>query len=312
MQTWEVVIIGGGAAGMSAALILAQARRSVLVIESNEPRNRFDNHQHGYLTRDGLDPAELVAIGRGEAERYGAVVRRAKVMQAAGESGAFTLELDDGDTVQAQRLIVATGIRDVLPDVDDIDRLWGDAVFHCPYCHGCEIGEKRVGVLAVGEESIAEAHLLLQWADNVDLLLNDAVEPTDAQRTALAERGIACVPGKVAAAEVEGNELAAVLMNDGTRHELDQLLICPDTKPNREVLDQLRVTVSSEPDDECLWVPSDDAGLTDVPGVWVAGNLRDGNAQVIDAAAQGLKTAIAVNADLTAELVKRLEGASDK
>lgn len=308
MQTWEVVIVGGGVAGMSAALILAQARRRVLVLESGEPRNRFDDHQHGYLTRDGMDPAELVAIGRAEAERFGAVVRQATVTDATGRSGAFALTLQDGERVEAQRLIVAAGIRDILPEVEGIEPLWGSSVFHCPYCQGCEVGDQVVGVLAAGEESIAEAHLMLQWADNVVLLLNDAVDPSPQQRDALASRGIPCIEGKVVACETESERLVAVRLASGDRHELDQLLIAPDAHPNRELLDRLGVTVSAQPDDDGLWVPSDDSGRTGLPGVWVAGNLRDGNAQVIDAAAQGLKSAIAVNGDLTAELVRELEG----
>lgn len=307
MENWDVVIVGGGASGMSAALILAQARRTVLVLDGGSPRNRFDDHQHGYLTRDGMDPAELIAIGRGEAEQYGAVVRRAEVTGVTGESGAFHLSLKDSASIASQRLLIATGIRDELPDVEGIEKLWGDAVFHCPYCHGCEIGEKVVGVLAVGEESIAEAHLLLQWANHVVLLLNDACEPSSGHLKALDKRGIRCVAGKVVACEIEGDELASVRLADGSHVVLDQLLIAPETTPNRDLLDELGVTVLEKPDKDGMWVPTDDSGLTDVPGVWVAGNVRDGNAQVIDAAAQGLKSAIAINADLTADLVKRLE-----
>lgn len=209
--------------------------------------------------------------------------------------------------MRAQRLLIATGVHDELPAVEGLERFWGDAVFHCPYCHGCEIGRRRVGVLAVGDESVAEAHLLLQWAGDVVLLLNEAVTLDESQESALRERGIAWAAGKVATLMTDGDSVTGVRMTDGSVTPLDQLLICPTTRPNRELLDQLDVTVRDSQDDDGMWVPSDDSGLTDVAGVWVAGNVRDGNAQMIDAAAQGLKAAIAVNADLTAELVRSLE-----
>lgn len=216
----------------------------------------------------------------------------------------FRLSLSDGSEVVARRLLVATGLVDELPDVEGLERWWGHEVFHCPYCHGVEIPpEALVGVLGAGEDSVAEAHLLLQWAERVLLLTNDVLEPGPEDLAGLEARGIDVVHGKVVRTLAEGDRLTGVVLEDGTEVGLDELHVCPTVHVRRELLDQLGVQIRSEPDDHGLLIPSGDAGGTDVEGVWVAGNVRDCNAQVVDAAAQGLKAAVAINASLAQERV---------
>ena len=311
---WDVIVVGGGAGGLSAALILAQARRAVVVVDAGRPRNRFDDHMHGYLSRDGLDPAELVRIGRSEAERFGAVVRSARAVNAIARTKRplrFEVELDDDSTLTGRRLLIATGLRDVLPAIAGIEPWWGSAVFHCPYCSGCEVGGKAVAILACGPESIDEAHLMLQYTDSVVLLTNQVIRVPAKRRRGLETRGVRIVDGPVVAISTgRGGQFRGVVHADGTVTGCDHLLVSPATTPRRDLLDALGVTINAEPDEECILVPSDDSGLTSVTGVYVAGNVRDGNAQVIDAAAQGLKAAIAINADLTAETVRHVEARS--
>lgn len=312
-QTWDVIIVGGGAAGLSAALILAQARRAVLVVDAGETRNRFDDHLHGYLTRDGLDPTELVRLGREEAERFGAIVVRSRAVRArVVESGRrFEIELDEGDVVAGRRLLLATGIRDELPDVAGISQDWGAAVFHCPYCSGTEVTGRTVAILACGPESVAEAHLMLQYTDSVVLLTNDCLTVPEAGRQGLSARGIRIVEGRVTAARHRPDlTFTGVVHEDGSETDCDFLLVSPTTHPLRHLLDAVGAKVHKEPDKDGILVPSDDSGLTSAPGVWAAGNVRDGNAQVIDAAAQGLKAAIAINADLVHETIEHVESAS--
>lgn len=323
--TCDVAVVGGGAAGLSAAVILAQAGRNVLVLDSGETRNRFDTRMRGFLSRDGLPPSELVELGRAEVERYGGVVVSARVLGAKavdGPTGAadtaedtltgptrFELSLDDGRSVRARRLLLAMGLVDELPDVEGLPDFWGGAVFHCPYCRGCELTDETVAVLASGPESVAEAHLLLQWADDVVLLTNDTLTLGEGQLRGLAARGIPVIDGKVVGVKGESRDrLTAVVFADGGEMPCQALLVAPTTHPRRALLDDLGVQVNDEPDEESVLVPTDSGRATTVRGVWVAGNLRDGNVQVIEAAADGLRAAIAINADLTKEDVEALSG----
>lgn len=305
---YDAVVVGGGAAGLSAGLVLAQAQCHVAVIDAGEPRNRYEAHMHGYLSRDGMPPTELLGLGRREVQEAGGELVDGLVVGAEveGDEDAprFTLRTQDGRTLRTRRVVVATGLTDELPDVEGLGPYWGHAVFHCPYCHGVEITDDLVvGVLATGPGSVLEAHLLLQWARTVVLLAHDRVEPTAEDRTGLAARGIRLVEGQVVAVEGDGERLTAAVHADGTRTPLDELLVSPTTHVHREVLDLLGAEVLDECDENGVIVPTDDCGLTSVPGVYAAGNVRDTNAQVVDAAAQGHKTAIAVNASLTQERV---------
>lgn len=302
---YDLIVIGGGAAGLSAALVLAQGKCSVLVIDSGKARNCFDDHMHGYLSRDGMPPEELLEMGRDEVRRFGGEVRSGRVARVAavGEPGRprFDVVLDEGGQLRAKRLVIATGITDTLPPVDGIGEFWGGAVFHCPYCHGAEIEpETVVGVLGCGPESIAKAHMMLQWANRVILLLNDKVELDDEAHRALTTRGIEIVEGQVSAVEVQEGTIVGARVGDGVV-ALDELLVAPESHPNRELLDQLGVRVLDEADDLGTLVECDASGCTEVEGVWACGNVRDSNAQVINAAGQGVRAAIAINASLTEE-----------
>lgn len=304
---YDLIVIGGGAAGLSAALVLAQGKCSVLVLDSGRARNRFDHHIHGYLSRDGMPPSGLLEVGRDEVRRFGGEIRSGVVSQveSVGKPGhpRFRVVLDDGEELRAKRLVIATGINDTLPPVHGLEEFWGGAVFHCPYCHGAEIEPDTViGVLGCGPQSIAKAHMMLQWADKVILLLNDKVELSDDDRRALTHRGIEIVEGPVTALEVRGGTIVGARVSDGVV-DLDEMLVAPESRPNRELLDQLGVTVLDEADDLGTLVECDPSGCTEVEGVWACGNVRDSNAQVINAAGQGVRAAIAINASLTEEHV---------
>ncbi|GHG50651.1 oxidoreductase [Flavimobilis marinus] len=311
-QTYDVVVIGGGPAGLSGAVALARARRSVLVIDSGAPRNTAAEHVHGYLGLEGIAPSELLARGRDEVTRYGGEVLAGEVTDVVGpaeasDAGPFTVRLADGRSVEARRLLVATGTRDGLPDIPGLAELWGRDVLHCPYCHGWEARDKKIGVLVTAPTSVDEALLLRQWSDDVTLYTHDTPLPDDAQRARLQARGVRIVEGEVTGVVTGADgRLSGVRLAGDTEHvePCEALVVTPIIVARAEFLDVLSPEARTEAhDDEPLaWrlIGAGD-GATDVPGIWVAGNVAQVEAQVVTSAAMGLRAAVAINADLVRE-----------
>ena len=298
-DSYDVVVVGAGAAGLSGALALGRARRSVLVVDAGEPRNAPAGHVHDYLGREGTPPGELLAQGREEVARYGVEVEAGRVTVAVPERHGFAVRLEDGRAVQARRLLVATGLVDVLPDVPGVHEQWGGTVLHCPYCHGWEVRDGAVGVLGSGPLGVHSSLLWRQWTADVTYFVHTAPAPTDEEREQLAARGIRVVEDRVAAWEDGGVRLVS-----GELVARTALVVAPVLTARSAVLEHLGVAaedvvmgghvVGSQ-------VPADPTGLTAVPGVWVAGNVADVLAQVVGAAAAGLQAAAALNADLVSE-----------
>ena len=299
-ERYDVVVIGGGAAGLSGALTLSRARRSVLVVDAGEPRNAPAGHVHNYLGREGTPPAELLAIGRGEVESYGGTVVSGRVTGLEREDDGFRVDLDGGGTVRARRLLVATGLVDDLPDLPGVAERWGSTVLHCPYCHGWEARDSAVGVVSTGPMGVHAATLWRQWTDDVVLFVHTGAEPTDEEHERLAARGVRVVRTQVAG--LEGG--ADVRLVDGELLARDAVVVATRMVANAELLAGLGTTpVPMEMHGAVLgsYLPADPMGRTDVPGVWVAGNAGDLSAQVIVAAAQGLRAGAMINADLVEE-----------
>src|SRR4051794_4523931 len=305
MDRYDVVVAGGGAAGLSGALALARAGRAVLVVDAGEPRNAPAGHVHNYLGREGTPPAELYGIGRAEVAGYGGEVAAGTVTSAARrEDGGFDVGLADGRTVGARRLLVTTGLVDELPDVPGLAERWGRDVLHCPYCHGHEVRDEPIGVLGSNGFVVHQALMWRQWSDDVVLFRHTAPEPTAEEAEQLAARGIAVVEGAVAGLEVAGDRLTGVRLVDGAVVPRAAVVVSPRFTTRSQLLTALGLdTEQVEMGGVVLGsaVPADPTGATAVPGVWVAGNVTDLRAQVIGAAAGGLSAAAQINADLIAE-----------
>ncbi len=305
LATYDVVVVGGGAAGLSGALTLGRARRSVLVVDASEPRNAPASGVHGFLTRDGTNPSELLEAGRAEARRYDARVIEGRVAWAAAVEGGFTVDLEDGRRVGARRLLVTTGLVDELPDVPGLRERWGRDVLHCPYCHGWEVRDLPIGVLALNSWAAHQALLFRQWSADVTLLLHTASRPTDEEAEKLAARGIAVVEGEVASLEIVEDHLAGVRMGGGEVVALRALAIMPRVVTRTEMFKGLSLETTGHPSGLGEHVETDATGLTEVPGVWVAGNVADLAETVVGAAAAGVRAGAAINADLIAEDTER-------
>ncbi|MEU3436639.1 NAD(P)/FAD-dependent oxidoreductase [Streptomyces sp. NPDC006863] len=311
-QRYDVVIVGGGAAGLSGALTLARARRSVLVIDAGEPRNAPASHIHNYLGRESTPPAELLAIGRGEAAGYGAEIVEGRVASAErlpgdgdGDGGqGFRVVTEDGRSVEARRLLVTTGLVDELPSVPGLAERWGREVLHCPYCHGREVADRPIGVLATGPLAVHQALMWRQWSDDVTLFLHTGPEPTEEEYEQLAARGVAVVDGEVAGLEIADDRFTGVRLASGRVVPREALVVQARFVARSAVLESLGLKpVPQEMGGVVIgsYIPADPTGATEVPGVWAAGNVTRLTEQVIGAAAAGLMAGGAVNGDLIAE-----------
>jgi thioredoxin reductase len=311
-QRYDVAVIGGGAAGLSAAVALGRARRSVIVLDDGSPRNAPADGVHNFLTRDGMPPAELLAAGRKEAEQYGALIVRAEAAAARRAGDGFEVTTGDDETILARRLIVTTGLTDELPDVPGLRELWGRDVVHCPYCHGWEVAGRPIGVLASGPLAVHQALLFRQWTDDLALFTHTAPPPTPEQAEQFAARDIRIVTGPVERLETVDGRLTGVRMKDGSFIARDVVVAGPRMVARSALLRSLGLhpvphPLGAEAGD---FIESDQTGLTGVPGVWVAGNVTDLSAQVITAAAQGLTAGATVNWDLVTEETERAVGAA--
>ncbi|MFC7530820.1 NAD(P)/FAD-dependent oxidoreductase [Actinoplanes sp. GCM10030250] len=299
MSQYDVAIIGGGAAGLSAALVLSRARRKVLVLDAGAPRNAPATHMHGYLSRDGLPPGELLAAGRKEVQHYGGEIVDGTVDSSApGGRGGFQVTLAGGQRISARRLLITTGLRDELPDIPGLRERWARDVLHCPYCHGYEVRDRRLGVLGGTPGAVRYAQIVRQWTHDLVYFARPGTL-TAAERTQLAARAIGVVEGTVEHLVLDGDRLRGVQMDDGCVVPRDALFVPPRFAPNDHLLTSLGCDVTEDG-----WVKTDPAGRTSVPGVWAAGNVVDPRAQVITAAGAGSAAAIALNADLVDDDVR--------
>jgi thioredoxin reductase len=300
-ETLDVIVVGGGAAGLSGALNLSRARRSVLVIDAGEQRNLPAEAVHGLLARDGTPPAELVRQGRAEVERYGGSVLDARVAALGGSAGDFAVALENGRELRARRLLVTTGLVDELPDIPGLREQWGHDVVHCPYCHGWEIRDLPIGVLGTNHMAVHGAQLFRQWSADLTLFLHRAPAPTDEELEGLHARGIRVVEGEVAALETSGGRLTGVRMAGGEVVPRRALAVAPRFVARSGLLAGLGLEPTEHPSGTGERIEGDMLGTTSVPGVWVAGNVADPMAWVSSASHQGAMAGAAINNDLIAE-----------
>ena len=295
MTDFDVVVIGGGAAGLSAALVLSRARRRVLVVDSGKPRNAPASEMHGFLSRDGFPPNDLLELGRKEVVGYGGQIVDAAVERVERDGSSFQVRLDSGLLVSARRLVVSTGLRDELPELPGLRERWARDVLHCPYCHGFEVRDQVLGVLGWAPGAAAYAQIVRQWSDDV-VYFASGTPLTATEREQLEVRTVTVVDGTVKRVVVDHDQLRGVELGDKRMIEIDALFVPPRFVPN----DHLLVELGCELDDDG-WAITDATGRTSVAGVWAAGNLTNPRAQVITAAGEGSAAAIAVNADLVSD-----------
>jgi len=293
----EVIVIGGGAAGLSAAVALARSRRSVLVIDAGQPRNAPAEGVHNFLSRDGIAPRDLTAAGRAEVRHYGGAVRDGRATTAERIDGGFAVNLSDGSRVTARRLVVTTGVVDELPDIDGLREFWGRWVLHCPYCHGWEVRDQPIAVIATSPASVHQALLFSQLTDEITLVEHSFVPDAEA-RSLLAGAGVTVLEASVQRVEAEGSSINGLRLENGSLLPVRAVVVSPRSVAHGSLLTSLGIETVPHPSGFGDYVEVDPLGQSAVPGVYLAGNVTDLSAQVMGAAAAGTRAGAAVNIDL--------------
>jgi thioredoxin reductase len=296
---YDVVVIGGGPAGLSAALMLGRCRRSVLLCDLGQPRNRRASALHGYLTRDGVAPPELNELGRGELPRYRVEVRQLGVTNAHQvDSGGYRVSLADGTHEDAKFLLIATGVVDDIPGVTGFEECYGRSVFHCPYCDGWEWRERRLGVFGGAAGGTHLSLALKTWSTDVVLCTNGA--RVDMQRRErLARNGVTLHTGKIDHLEHTDGRLTAVVLASGDRIPRDVMFFTTGQHPQSPLATALGCRLTHRGT-----VQTGSLCNTNVPRVFVAGDASRDAQFVVVAAAEGVKAAVAINQALQAEELK--------
>jgi len=293
----DVIIVGGSYAGLAAALQLGRARRSVLVLDGGQRRNRFVSASHGFLGQDGTSPNEIAARGKAEVLAYPTVEwRDALVTELQATAGGFVVQSASGPH-RARRLIVATGVIDELPSIAGVAERWGKSVFHCPYCDGYELARGRLGVLATSPPSIHYSQVVADWSapGQTTLFLDARVEPSPEELSELGAAGIAIEREKVVAAE--GPEPGIVLrLQDGRTSALAGLFVMPRTRLPGGFAEQLGCELEQGPAGP--FFKTDDSKETSVPGVFACGDAALAKGSVSFAVADGVRAGIGAHQSL--------------
>ncbi|SHM26734.1 NAD(P)/FAD-dependent oxidoreductase [Rhizobacter sp. OV335] len=304
----DAVVIGGSFAGLSAALQLARARRTVAVIDDGAPRNRFAARSHGFFAQDGTPPLQLIAAARERVQAYptvqfvsGRALRARRVDDGNGDGDGgrqFSVSLDDGRTLAARRLLLAIGVQDTFPDIDGLAPRWGASVLHCPYCHGYEEAGRRLGVLSAGPASVHHALLIKEWGPTTLLLNGQPLADDEARR--LRAHGVAIEPAVVQALEGPLPRLSAVRLADGRSLPLEALFVAPRVRIGHELVDSLGCELIDGPFGPMLRV--DELKQTSVPGVYAAGDAAHLRHNATFASADGVLAGVSMHHSLIAGL----------
>ena len=294
-EIYDVIIIGGGPAGLSAAMVLGRCCRKVIVYDGGKPRNRFSSHLNGYLTRDGISPLEFIELARKELDKYGTKLIFEEATKIEKKNNYFEVQIEDGTIHRSRKLILATGVRDNIPQIKNIDKYYGVSVHHCPICDGLQYKDKAIGVMGPAGNCINLALQLLQWSENISVFTAEHIDYSEEKVKLLEDHKIKIVEGTIKELN-GGNKLSKVVMDDGREIFCDALFIATGYEPASKLFSDIGCRTS-----ETGEVYVNHSQESNVKGVYIAGDVCKDMKLVIISAAEGAKAAVAINKKLTEE-----------
>lgn len=296
MKRYDVIIVGAGPAGLNAALVLGRCRHSVLMFDSGQYRNSVSHAMHGFLSRDGFPPSELLRVGREQLQPYGVEIHEGEIKNVTKGEQGFELTNAQGQVFACRKLLLATGIVDNLPELEGFDELYGMSAFHCPYCDGWENRDKRIVAYARGPEIADFALTLHAYTEDLIVCTDGPAEISDEERMQLTRNKIPLIEKPVARLEGTAGQLARIVFADGELIERDSLFFHLGQKQRSQLAAQLGCKVSNE-----KGAKTDEKKATNIPDVFIAGDATRDVKQVIVAAAEGVKAAFEINTELRDE-----------
>jgi len=290
---YDVIIVGGGPAGLSAALVLGRSRRKVLVCDTGRPRNAKAEAMHGYLTRDGINPLDFLQAGREELKNYNVLIESREIIEIKPGSESFEVTDTGGEKLLAKKILIATGIVDMIPDIQGIDELYGKSVHHCPYCDGWEVRDKRLAVCAKGKAAYMLSYSLKTWSDDVILCTNGFTYMRSIDKEKLKEGGIRVMTGRIRQLEGKKGMLQKIIFENGDSIERDAMFFSSGQFQRSGLAGQLGCRFSNNG-----YIRTTRKQQTNINGVFVAGDVSKDIKFVVVAAAEGAKAAVAINISL--------------
>lgn len=292
-ELFDVIIIGGGPAGLSAALILARCLRKIMLFDHGKPRNMKSHASHGFLSRDGENPLELLRISRAQLDQYNIPIKSVEIVDAKKEEN-FRVTDEKGEVYYSKKLLIATGLKDLLPRIEGIDKFYGKSVFHCPYCDGYENRFSKLAAYGYHKSAVGLAMSLTNWSEDV-IIFTDGQELRDKDYRKLEFRNIQIVQSKVIGLEGE-DYLENIVLENGERINRNALFFSTDQYQRSHLADELGCNFAKN-----NVVQTDEFQQTNIPGLYVAGDAAKDVQLIVMAAAEGAKAAVVINKSLQKE-----------
>lgn len=295
-MTYDAIIIGGSFAGLSAATMLARARRKILIIDSGQPRNRYASHSHGVLAQDGRPGAEILADARSQVASYPTVALvSGEADSLQGEIDDFTVRTTAGTAHKARRVLLASGLEDILPDIPGLKERWGKTVIHCPYCHGYEVGGGDVGVIARGATAAHHAAMVADWG-NVRLFTNGLPNPDEEGMALLKRRNVELVCGRIGAIENGTGGTLNVMLDGGGAVAVKALFVMPECRIRSGIPEAIGCAFTETPIGRII--ATDAVKTTSVPGIFAAGDIARPFSNITLSSADGVTAGAGVHHSL--------------